>query len=972
MFTRRQSLFSTGVIDESVRGLSDTDVYQTGLARGDNIFITKSGHIKKRPGTEFVSPCKFNDRETRLIPFVFSENDKYILEFGHRYIRFIRDDVLVTEEPVTVTGITKATKAVVSAAGHGFSNGDWVFMKNGIREVSGRYFRVHSKTADTFELQDTVLNNPVISLYFTDFVATGATVERVYEIESPYHADDLSGVMFAQNLNELSLTHFNHKPQRLVRNLEEDSLVHTNWTISNDVFRRFSAFNTYLTSLSIEAEATDADDVERASDLPQFSILITEYDRVTGNENLSFDFYNNIFGFNITSSSVSTTTNNNRIQAVEGEGLSEMGVEVTSSIRGNIFNLKNITLTPEIDSLVFQGKTTGDEDFSLSPFYSAPESLDLINYDPDASDEPDDVISFSNFFLKFSSNRKLTISWNGSGFSNYYRIYLAPSGGTAASAGAPDNAIATAQALDHYLVGQTSVPNLVIDGRAALQTLWDNRNTDVTFVPNAGKLSETGYVDFQPRTVSYFSQRKIYSGDEDNPGTIYYSRIADYGDFGPGSEPDAGIEHTLASSSSESVKTIVINKGLFIFTEGGIWRTSSEQGVSATTVGYSKETDLVAAPLQPVIDSYSDILFIENDMRTVRFLSYDWQRDSFDAQDGTFLYALPNIRSLAIYNPGNLFLAVSETGHMHVLTKNTENKVFAWARWTTPGKFLDVAVQDDIYVVTERIVNTLAVRSVERIQFNSNRYLDSHLSFEENCLDISRFFIEPDGRIDVTVGSNSFEDDDTVGINGALFEIMYDDDYNEIVPPDFTGQHFNVDTAGSDALLLDPHSDDLKAELLANRHRLNYLGQGVVCKGDGPDIFGLANLRNEHVFVEADGVAGTALVDFNGSFSVGGVRTDVVAGLPYITHVQFLPVETDEIPIHTKKNVFKVLVKTANSGNFYIKNADNLVGVTTGDSQIYERELITNWNSETDISIIQETGTPLEILSVEYQMDQGE
>lgn len=61
---------------------------------------------------------------------------------------------------VTITGITKASPGVVTAAGHGFSNGDIVYLDVvGMYQLNEKVVRVANVTTDTFELEgvDTTL-----------------------------------------------------------------------------------------------------------------------------------------------------------------------------------------------------------------------------------------------------------------------------------------------------------------------------------------------------------------------------------------------------------------------------------------------------------------------------------------------------------------------------------------------------------------------------------------------------------------------------------------------------------------------------------------------------------------------------------------------------------------------------------------------------------------------------------------------
>ena len=54
----------------------------------------------------------------------------------------------------TITGITKASPAVVTSTAHGYSNGDIVFLLvDGMFQVDARVFRVAGVTTDTFQLE---------------------------------------------------------------------------------------------------------------------------------------------------------------------------------------------------------------------------------------------------------------------------------------------------------------------------------------------------------------------------------------------------------------------------------------------------------------------------------------------------------------------------------------------------------------------------------------------------------------------------------------------------------------------------------------------------------------------------------------------------------------------------------------------------------------------------------------------------
>ena len=70
----------------------DVEKYVTGLRTCRNFFVMRHGGATNRPGTKFIGEVKDSTKSVRLIPFVFNNEQTYILEFGDQYIRFIRND----------------------------------------------------------------------------------------------------------------------------------------------------------------------------------------------------------------------------------------------------------------------------------------------------------------------------------------------------------------------------------------------------------------------------------------------------------------------------------------------------------------------------------------------------------------------------------------------------------------------------------------------------------------------------------------------------------------------------------------------------------------------------------------------------------------------------------------------------------------------------------------------------------------
>lgn len=135
--------FSKGEITPELESRFDTSAYQAGLRRATNVRVRRIGGISKRMGTRFVAEC-LSTTSVRLIPFQFSDDQAYALEFGQAYMRPAALGGVVLEEGLLVTAITKAANAKITAAYHGYSVGDQVYLQNitGMVEINDRFLTV--------------------------------------------------------------------------------------------------------------------------------------------------------------------------------------------------------------------------------------------------------------------------------------------------------------------------------------------------------------------------------------------------------------------------------------------------------------------------------------------------------------------------------------------------------------------------------------------------------------------------------------------------------------------------------------------------------------------------------------------------------------------------------------------------------------------------------------------------------------
>lgn len=87
-----QTNLSSGELSPQARGRVDIARYSNGAKRIRNIISKTLGGGKKRDGTEHLAKVKNMTKEARLIPFVVSQTEAYMVEAGETYCRFFTPD----------------------------------------------------------------------------------------------------------------------------------------------------------------------------------------------------------------------------------------------------------------------------------------------------------------------------------------------------------------------------------------------------------------------------------------------------------------------------------------------------------------------------------------------------------------------------------------------------------------------------------------------------------------------------------------------------------------------------------------------------------------------------------------------------------------------------------------------------------------------------------------------------------------
>lgn len=848
--------FVAGELSPTLLQRTDLQKYDLGLAQGVNFFVNYQGGITSRPGMQFVDYIMSDTKATKFVPFSFAPNvsNTYMLLFGDYYVRFLQNGAYVVEDDVTITGVTQGSPCVVTAAGHGYSNGDWISISgiSGMTELNGRTYIVANKTTNTFNLLDPLSN----TIDTTDYTAytSGGVCNRVYTVTTPYPAEDLSELQAYQIRDYIRLTHPGYKIRNLIRN------DHTDW------------------DLEIENIGTSAPSVSNLSGLAS----------ATGDVSVVFGV-TPVMDDGSEGRIANVVVIENCVNYTATAGFTKIAWDaVTDAAYYNVYRSRIITGATDAnksEELGFCGRTNGPQfvDPNIIPDFTttAPEG-----YNPFAD----------------GAIRHINMVTQGSAYDESVATITVtdPTGGAFVGYPICNNSGA--------IIGVTIVDGgLGYSSPSASFSGGGGSGATATFT-----LSEAGNND--PRCATIFQQRQIYAGSNNQPITVFGSQTGKLSNFDVSRivlDSDY-FEHTLTATELSPIKYLLpTRKGLLIFSTTGIWLMSGgdQTAVTPTNVAIDLQTTIGCADIPPLLID-SDILLIEGKSETVRLFEYNEISQGYIGQDMSILsnhfFQLNNpiISWAHARNPYKLVWAAREDGLLLSMTLVKEQEVFAWMQHKTRGFVRDVeTIQenslDTVYLVTERWINGRWTKFIET--FANRDFENVEDAFCVDC-GLQRTLTYPDGTATLAAAEgetiafvaslnifSSASIGDVIIGNGGRGVI---DSYiaPNIVTLNIT-RPFNT-VAESDGMPLPFNSGDWAYA--------SYVSS----------VSGLHHLEGETVKIVGDGNVLEDAVVTDGTVTLSSPAVKVSVGLGYNCYAQTLPLTTSQGVIEgRRKDVLAVVVR---------------------------------------------------------------
>jgi len=212
-----QPTFVRGELSPRLFSRVDIDHWRMGLAECVNFMVMKQGGIRRRPGTEWINYTKIPGDRSRLVRFVFSTLQAYVLEFGNKYVRFYANGGVVNKnaasfiyfDPTNIVNWTAHTLAVndpvtFSTTGH----------LPGPLVIGQTYYVKTVIDADNFTISATPGGAAIA--WTTAGDGTNGGLSPV-ELATPYTLDEVWKCQFAQSADILYIASTEHPQNMLTR-----------------------------------------------------------------------------------------------------------------------------------------------------------------------------------------------------------------------------------------------------------------------------------------------------------------------------------------------------------------------------------------------------------------------------------------------------------------------------------------------------------------------------------------------------------------------------------------------------------------------------------------------------------------------------------------------------------------------------------------------------------------------------------
>ena len=692
-----QTSFTGGEFGPSLLGRTDIAQYANACQIVQNWLVRPFGSIISSPGTQFINACKTGGVTTlagvRVIPFVFSQTDSYVIEMGVGYFRFYNNGAIVVS-----TGTTPY-------------------------EVSHNYAAADISSIQYCQFNDVIYlthaNYPPSTL--TRFGATNWVFSSLSFVGGPFMPANTTNItLLSSQTASASTTSITVAVPTWASGT---SYSVGQYIISGSTLYQCVVANNAGGSLSVTGSATAFANNASTGTLTWST---GSPNSVTSSVNAISKYLSCTgFGFSIptnaTINGVTASIKEYWVKGGSGTITSDSSIKLTtaSTITGTEHAVSS--QWPTVSSVVTYGTTTDLWGLALL-------ATDVNNSGFGIGISCSIAAHTSTAYVSYV---QLTVYYTLGGFSNdlaagYWQVASAifQSGhvGSYWSIGSTTTNATTGLAVQGYVKitsfgTSTAVTGTVISllSTAGATALWAEGSWS----------SLRGW----PARCCFFQQRFFMARTNSEPQTVWGSKPFIYTDFGVnGGADDDALNLQLSATQSNDIKWLSPMNDLLVGTYGGEFAISAGLGtgnpLTPATAGVSWQTPWGSEAIPPRrIGNF--IYYIQRYFQKLREVFYIWTSANYKSVDKTILS--PQVCGGGFIdmayqqNPDTILWLVCSNGTIATLTREVDQEVQGWSRQVTAGTYSSIAsipsqsgFYDEIWVIVSRTINGSQVNYIER------------------------------------------------------------------------------------------------------------------------------------------------------------------------------------------------------------------------------------------------------------------
>lgn len=806
------------------------------LKTATNCFITSHGPVIRRSGSKFIDEVKDSTKTTRLIPFIFdNSDDALVLEFGHNYIRFIKNGV-VLGVPYEVT--TPYASTEVNAIDY-VQYGNILYLAHP-SHAPAQLVRTDDTSWTLSDIEFSPPPSTELGYYPAGTVTPSATSGTATFTTS-------AGVIMQshigrQIINEggagvaiiTAVTSSTVCTASIIENFPSTSAISNgNWYLDLSPISKLSFSGPNVTGSSIKVSSHP----------------------ITVPKIFNGDFLNSASGWaNISSGSgtVGWNTINRTLKLVGtagNPGAAEQPVKADDQWSGNY------SLVFECDGnvTVNVGTTSGASNIATGSFSAGTKKTLTFNIYSTVSD---------TLYIGFSATTTVNIdnvelegesSWIADEIGN--GKYIVANGGVLKTTGSNTDYTATCTVVKPM--------NTTAD-----TSLWTLEQVDWS--------GTRGY----PSRVTIFQERLTFAGTSGNPTGVWMSESGLFTGFGVGPDDEDSVQVTLAASG---ISWLEPSRDLIVGCsdkEVALLGSASGSAVTSSNIRQIPRTYYGSDGQKPITIG-NEVVFVQGTGKKLRAMSYDFASDGYKGDDLLFLaeHMPTGVTEMGYgYAPNSVMYLVDASGDLLVGVYEREQQVIGWSRYSTDGSYESIAViptseDDHVYVVVNRTINGSTKRYIERFENQDGAgilhgYSDSYLTYDAGTAITGITRANPGV---VTSTSHGL-------VNGDRIKMIDVGGMTEVEGLTYIVANKTANTFE----LNDQYGNNVNTSSFTAYTSGGYVHKLVTT------ISGLSHLEGKTVQVKADGAVTPNETVSSGSITLDREAYNVVVGIPYTTTISTL------------------------------------------------------------------------------------